>query len=77
MTKVYIVHHEHLLDDCDEVKLIGVYSSEEMAERAVERCQELPGFREHPDGFHIDAYPRDEDHWTSGFMTARPGEDSG
>jgi hypothetical protein len=77
MTKVYIVHHEYLLDERNEVKLIGVYSSQEMAEHAVERFRGLPGFREHPDGFHIDAYPIDEDHWTSGFVTVRPGEDSG
>lgn len=68
---VYVVQHEHpVLDgDAEEVKFIGVYSSREGAERAVERLRRAPGFVDWPEGFTIDAYRLDEDHWTEGFVT--------
>jgi len=71
--EVYVVQHEYVLDDCDEGKFIGVYSTRVLAEQAVERSRQLPGFRDHPDDFFIDAYQLNEDHWTSGFVTDRPG----
>ena len=66
---VYVLHHEHELDGCDEAKLIGVYSSRERAEAAIARLQKQPGFSDHPDGFHIDHYALDEDNWVEGFVT--------
>lgn len=50
-----------------DVKIVGVYSSRERAEAAVSRARTLPGFRDHPDGFHIDVYHVDKDHWAGGF----------
>jgi hypothetical protein len=33
----------------------------------------LPGFRQHPKGFIIDAYEVGKDHWTEGYVTVYPG----
>jgi hypothetical protein len=46
--------------------LIGAYSSREKAEDARERAKIIPGFSQYSDGFVIDEYAVDEDHWTSG-----------
>lgn len=53
----------------EEAKLIGVYSTAELAEKARERAAPLPGFRDHPAGFVVACYEVDRDHWTSGFVT--------
>ena len=67
--RVFVVQHQHELDGCDEVKFIGVYSSEERASEAVDCAKELPGFRDYPDGFSVDPCEVDMDHWTEGFVT--------
>ncbi len=69
MTEVFLLHHLYDLDGTEETKFIGVYSSRDAAKLAVERLGRLPGFCDHPDDFHIEAYRVDEDHWTSGFST--------
>ena len=70
MTKVYVLHHVHEFENGDEdVKFIGVYSSQENAEQAKSRLSEKPGFNESADGFVIDNYVLDEDHWVEGFQT--------
>jgi len=51
------------------VKIIGVYTSEELAQAAVERTRSLPGFADHPDGFRVERYDIDRDHWPRGFVT--------
>jgi hypothetical protein len=67
--KVYLLWHAHDLEEEEDVKLLGVYSSEQKAEEAKTRSIELPGFRELPEGFHMDCYEVDQDHWTEGFIT--------
>jgi hypothetical protein len=68
--KVYVLQHVHSLDDGDEdVKFIGVYSSQENARAAIERLSEAPGFCDAPTGFHIDEYQVDEDQWVEGYST--------
>ena len=56
----------------DNSKLIGVYSSEELAEQAKQRSLLLPGFRDLPDAFIIDRYEVDQDNWTTGYVTVYP-----
>ena len=70
MTTVYLLSHERDLDGADEVKVIGVYASENDAREARQRAASLPGFLDHEDGFSIDAYVVGEDHWAEGFDTA-------
>lgn len=72
MEKVYFVDHIRDIsedDDVQDVKLIGVYTTKELAEEAVERKKNLEGFRDYPDGFEISETPLDTDLWTSGFIT--------
>jgi hypothetical protein len=68
---VYVLHHIHILDteiDQEEVKLIGIYSTFQSAKEAVERLKTQPGFRDTPEGFHIESYEIDKDHWTRGYV---------
>ena len=72
---VFVLQHVHELSDGEEdVKMIGVYSTHEQAELAVVRSRTLPGFHDAPDGFCIDRYVLDEDHWTEGYVTVLPSE---
>lgn len=73
---VFVVQHVHeRAPDDEDVKFIGVYSSSAAAEAAVSRLVLQPGFRESPNGFRIDPYELDEDHWTEGFATIWHGVD--
>ncbi len=66
---VYVVRHVHEHPDADdEVKLIGVYATVELARAAIARLVLLPGFDAHPEGFCVDRYELNQDHWTSGFV---------
>jgi hypothetical protein len=76
MDHVFVVQHERqLAGERDEVKFIGVYGSRQDAEAAVERLKRQPGFREYPDGFHVDQYEVGKDHWTEGFVGIMPGDE--
>ena len=67
---VFVVQHVHEIGTGEEdVKMIGVYSTPELAAAAVRRLRTQPGFRDTPDGFDVDRYTIDEDNWTEGFVT--------
>jgi hypothetical protein len=75
--KVYVLQHVHpLAGGTEDVKLIGVYSSLGNARAAIARLTRQPGFSETPDGFHVDGYQVDKDHWLEGYtetaMLPRP-----
>ena len=71
MVSVFVLQHVHARQDSGEdVKLIGVYSSREKADAAVARLGRLPGFSDTPDGFHVDEYRVDQDHWVEGYVVA-------
>jgi hypothetical protein len=72
--EVYLLWHTHDLNQDEDSKLLGLYSSEQKAVEARERAIALPGFRDAPDGFHIDCYRVDRDEWTEGFITVKAGE---
>lgn len=63
------MQHHHDLDGCEETKLIGVYSTAQAADKAVRTLKVQPGFRDHADGFSIDEYELNRDHWVEGFVT--------
>jgi hypothetical protein len=50
------------------VKIIGVYQTMDAAERAIARLANLPGIRDHTNGFHVDRYQLDNDHWVEGLI---------
>ena len=58
----------HNPPEAGKVKVIGIYSTEALAEAAMERVRILPGFADRPDSFDIHPYCVDEDHWTRGFI---------
>jgi hypothetical protein len=58
----------HSLPETGRVKVVGIYSSRELAEGAEERTRQLPGFADEPDGFTIEQYEVDRDHWPRGFV---------
>jgi predicted HNH restriction endonuclease len=81
MQKAYLLQHLHVLAHGeDDVKIIGIYSSKEAAQAVAYRLKTHSGFRnfpnivnsksdEQPDGFYIDEYIVDQDHWKEGFET--------
>ena len=70
MKNVFVLQHaRERLGGEEDVKFIGVYSSEVAAKEAVRRLQSVAGFRDFPDGFYIDEYEIDKDHWQEGFGT--------
>lgn len=69
MSSVFVLQHVHSREDgVEDVKFIGVYSSREKAQDAVVRLGGLPGFAEASEGFHIDEYRVDQDHWVEGYV---------
>ncbi|MCI0357451.1 MAG: hypothetical protein L0211_03075 [Planctomycetaceae bacterium] len=81
MNTVFVLQHSHFLPSGEEsVKFIGIYRTAEAAIAAAKRLADQPGFARHPtiidsdktddeEGFYIDEYELDKDHWTEGFVT--------
>lgn len=70
MESVFLLWHVHEIpDQDDDEKLIGVYRTEADAQAAIIRLKEQPGFSETSEGFLIDKYQLNQDHWTEGFVT--------
>jgi len=70
--EVYLVWHTHISEELiggEDIKLIGVYSSAEGANLAVERAGCLNGFKDHKDGFEVSKSIIDKDEWQDGFVT--------
>ena len=78
--KVYILWHVHTLEDDygvhDDEKLLGVYSTKEKAESAINEYKDLEGFRDCPiECFEIDEHEVDRSsNWKDGFATVRYGK---
>lgn len=71
MEFVYLLWHTHEMSNGEEdVKLIGVYSSESIAEGKIDIYKDLPGFRDSQGGFEISKYKMDDDCWQEGFVEA-------
>ncbi|MCC7046793.1 MAG: hypothetical protein IT562_08790 [Alphaproteobacteria bacterium] len=66
---VYVLHHVRK-DDAygDDAKLIGVYRTQDAADAAMARLLGQPGFRDFPEGFRVQRFALDKDHWTEGFV---------
>ena len=69
MSTVFLLYHlREDPDGYDDVKLIGVYSTRELAQASLERHKVLPGFRDYPGGFEVSDYELDTDDWNEGFL---------
>ena len=69
---VFVLEHARCKDDdknndVEDFKLIGVFATEQQAQAAINQLKSQPGFKEYPNGFHIDAYPLNQINWSSGF----------
>lgn len=68
MGKVYYVQHENIENDyIKEPRMIGIYSSEKLAQEAVERARKSSGYDDYPQGFQITEYVLDLDQFICGF----------
>lgn len=67
MDPLFLLLHDP--PETGKTKVIGIYSSEGLAEAAIERIRILPGFIDRPDNFNIYRYEMDEDHWSRGFIS--------
>ena len=72
----YKVIHKYKLDDRDEIKEIGVFSSKEKAFQAIDEVKDKPGFADRQDGFSMAKIFRlfkpalaDRIFWRDGFDT--------
>jgi homoserine kinase type II len=69
-TSVWLAWHESESDGCKELKLIGVFSTRDGAEAAIDARRGKPGFADHPDGFEVASHVIDRDTaWLDGFVT--------
>ena len=78
--KMYLLYHmyEYGEDEYEEIKFLGIYSSEQEASNAMERYYKLPGFKEYPKEFFIidDHVVNEDTYWKEGFVnTANLDED--
>jgi len=71
INRVYIVEHSYDNGDCEEAKLIGVFSTEDKAKEIVDIYKKLPGFRDFPDNFFINKYQLNVPEWKEGFCHSK------
>jgi len=77
MTTIYLLRHfdQETDDDDDKEKIIGVYSTEERAMKALERLRDKPGFQERPNHWRIEQIILDKDSfWVDGFARIPAGD---
>jgi hypothetical protein len=71
MKFVYTVDHVYEVNDTEEVKFIGVFSSRKVAQEAINQLRDKPGFRDHPKkAFLIGRVKIDRIGWTEGFCSS-------
>lgn len=75
MKMVFLLQHSYELNGVEDSKIIGIYSSKEIAESIVIKYKELPGFKDYPNEFFIDSYEVDTNNWKEGFISATHLED--
>jgi hypothetical protein len=65
---VYLLQHHVALGDRIEKLLIGVYGTEAEARAAQLRMRDKPGFIDCPEGFRIEPYVLNKEHWVEGCL---------
>lgn len=67
--KVWLLWHgDDIYDETPDAKLLGIYSSQELAADRIRRSSDVQGFRDHPEAFEIVSYTVDQDEWTEGYV---------
>ena len=73
--KMYLLYHKYEYgedNEHEEIKILGVYNSEQEVSKVIERYYKLVGFREYPkECFLVDEYIVDVDtNWKEGFVNS-------
>lgn len=69
MQTVFILEHVYEMDDKEEIKFIGVFSSSDKAQAAIESLKNILGFNKHSiECFQIHETKLDEFEWKEGFI---------
>ena len=74
---VFCVNVHNLDEEHEDIKLIGVYSSQKEAENAITRLRLQPGFCDTPEGFAISKIILNKDYWEEGYITMKGDNDVG
>ena len=68
MKSVFLLQHSYEIEESEQTKIIGIYSTRDKAESVIERFRNLPGFCDHPESFYVDEYEIDQNNWEEGFI---------
>ena len=71
---VFLLWHVRELDGNEEELLIGVYRTEADAKSAIERVRSKAGFVDAQEGFRINRYELNRDHWEAGYDVVTDSE---
>jgi hypothetical protein len=69
MMIVFILWHVHPPDTEEQENLVGIYTTEVEARAAADRLKRTLAFMNCAEGFHIDQYRLNKDHWIEGYTT--------
>ena len=58
--------------DTYDTKIIGIYSSEEIAMNVIKKYKKIIGFNKYPEDFYIDKYKMDENRRDRAYLQKRP-----
>ena len=68
MKSVIFLYHVHEFEDgYKDLKLLGVFASEEDAWKVVPRYKKLRGFKDVPEGFVVREYELGKTYWNVGY----------
>ena len=62
-----LTHTQEFIDGREVVRVIGIYSTKKEAENGCAKVSKLPGFKDYIDGFYIERYEINLDHWIEGY----------
>ena len=69
MDSIFILEHVYEINDVDEIKHIGVFTTEVKAQEAIEELKDLPGFNKFSiDCFKISKCKLNHYEWKNGFV---------
>lgn len=71
---VFLLWYVRERDGDDADLLIGVYRTEADAEAAIDRLKSKAGFVVAPEGFRINRYELNRDHWEDGYVAGTSRE---
>lgn len=70
MTHVFLLSYEiPIYEEDSEVKIIGVYSALENAEKALLEYQKCDKFKDYSERFYIGKWKLNMDFWSDGYVT--------